>query len=270
MKKISGIVIFVELVIVVLAIWDHFAAPEAFRPLDFTEGLEIVVATISIGLVGVIATVTASFDQFEGKLRDAHLTVEAMASRSFLCTAVHEREFYALWAAQFASGTQNIDITHLGAHPPSSKQSVSQDGYFDNFPRAVKKSDATIRRVERITSHKLDWIQKLIDELGSNKAPRFSLAAFEDKAGDGEMPFAISVNRIDDRYGWIVAMAEQRSTQGTRDLFITSPPGVELLGTYFTERLWNQSTPLVESGIVNTRNWERLLDQYKRPQDASN
>jgi len=167
----------------------------------------------------------------------------------------HERDFYSLWAAQITTAQNNIDVTHLGPKPPQIRHGKEESKYFNDMKKLYRESRAQIRRIERLTPEKIPWIKKLVADFGG--ANNFSLRVYRDPIKD-EMPAAMSVCRIDDRYAWIVAMAEQESTSNYRDLLIMGKEGVDLIRLYFQARLWNRSVPIIDHGVVKD-GWEREL-----------
>jgi hypothetical protein len=175
-----------------------------------------------------------------------------------VCFPSHERDFYSLWAAQIATAQNNIDVTHLGPRPPQNRHGNEESKYFSDMKKLYMESSAQIRRVERLTPDKISWIQKLVKDFEG--VSNFSLGVYRDPF-EGEMPAALSVCRIDDRYAWIVAMAEHESTANYRDLLITGREGVDMVRRYFQDRLWNRSIVILDHGSAKEGWEEELLEE---------
>jgi hypothetical protein len=175
--------------------------------------------------------------------------LEAVVDKMCLCMPFHEREFFSLWPTHVDLAQNNVDVTHLGRRPPHNRSGEPEQVYFDGLKRLYKKSKAQIRRVERLTAEKKPWIKKLVDEFKG--VQNVSLAVYRDGM-DSEMPAAISVCRVDERYAWIVALVEHESTGKYRDLLLTHPDVVNLVKRYFQERLWERGVVVLDHGEVKS------------------
>ncbi len=261
MRVPTWVALAIELVILVYAAYDIFAPTGAWRPFQLPEGMNVALASVAIAMTAIVLTTHVETAARAADLKNSGRIAEALAQRGSLCTTVHEKEFYSMWPAHFAAAQRNVDITHLGGGMPNKRQSRTEDAYYAMLAKLVKGSSADIRRVERVTDAKLPWIQRLITDLG--KSPKFSLALYEEDVQDGEMPLALSVSRVDSKYGWIISLAEERSTRGSRDLLVCDPDAVNMLAAYFTERVWKRSTLVVNKGRLLEGVWNEIQAKYK-------
>jgi hypothetical protein len=223
-----------------------------FRPLPAGMGLGVT-------LIAATMAVTLAVVQRERRDQRAERTKrsswDVLSERLSASAPFHEREFYSLWAEQMTNAQNNVDVTHLGPRPPQNQHGRVERKYFQDLRRLCKESRAQIRRVERLTPEKVPWIRQLVSELsGLNN---FSLRVYRDPSPD-EMPFALSVCRVDDRYAWLVAIAEHQSTSSFRDLLVTGHDSVDLIRRYFQERLWNRSAEIIDRGQLKP-DWEKEL-----------
>ena len=114
-----------------------------------------------------------------------------MASHVSLSVPFHERDFYALWSMQVKNAKNCIDVTHLGTYPPQGRKGPDERAYFDGMLKIYKESHANVRRVERYSPEKEEWIASLVR--GFNDQSHCSLAIYKDPSTD-EFPFAVSVS----------------------------------------------------------------------------
>lgn len=216
-------------------------------PPGMGTAIGVITATMAVVLLVLVDESRARINE-----RSRQDLLHAIATNVSLVLPVHEREFYALWPGQVRSAMHNIDVTHLGVRPPQFRHGGEEETYFRNLEQIYQSSGAQIRRVERLTEEKLPWIKQLITQF--SQMDNVSLAVYRDPFPD-EMPAALSVCRVDDRFAWIVALAEHESTTGYRDLLLTGKHSVALVARYFHERLWQRSVVIVNRGTVRA-DWE--------------
>ena len=232
-----------------------------FAPADWSiprlpPGGGLTLALVAATMAFTLAVVDQERrDREEAKQRGA--VGSAAVERLTAALAAHEREFFALWPTQVASALNNVDVTHLGPRPPQAKHGAEESQYFADFKKMVKGTKAEVRRVERLTFEKVGWLKTLVEQLG--KQPNFSLRGYLDPSQE-DLPFALSVSRVDLRVAWIVAMAEHTSTVNYRDLMITGADAVQLVAHYFNVRLWDRGIKIIERGEV-VPNWEEEVQR---------
>ncbi len=226
-------------------------APTSWQFIYMVKGMGIALSVISATMMLVLATV-----DLESRTREAqasNVLVNAIAQRVSVSLPFHEREFFALWPEQVKRAQNTVDVAYLSPRPPNAT-SGAEGEYFSALSHVYKSSTAHVRRVERLTEAKVDWIHSLVSQF--NGIQNISLAIYRDPLeSDHEMPAPLTVCRVDDRYAWLVAIAEHQSTGRFRDVLLTGRDVVDLISKYFQERLWDRSTVIIERGKV-LENWE--------------
>lgn len=252
MKGLRIFILIGEIVGFIYGVYSELA-PDDWYFTKLPDGMGLAIALIAMAM---IPQLLAEYSQNETQEK-TFLFLEKLCAESGKALAFHESDFYEMWRSQMASAEKNVDVTHLGLKPPSLSHGQMQKDYFENYKKVVKTCPAQVRRVERDTVHKRLWIIDLLKMMNGLK--NFSLAIYHDPWEEKEMPAALSVCRIDDKYAWLVAMAEHQSTTEVRDLLITNPQAVALVRAYFQNRLWNGSQVLLEHG-----NLTQLGEEYMR------
>lgn len=228
--------------------------PEDFPLTYLPAGMGGAITLISTTMALAILVIK---QEREARLRQ-HPTSEiwrTLCSRVAMVVPTHERSFYQLWRTQVQTAVNNVDVTHLGRRPPQMNHGRSEKAHFADLRSCYRASKAQIRRVERLTKEKLCWIEQLVSDFKG--LGNVSLALYADPS-DGDMPAALSVCRVDDTYGWIIAMAEHESTSKYRDLMLTGAEGIDLIRRYFQERLWNRSIVILDHG-EEAPDWKNKL-----------
>lgn len=249
------IVIVIEILMVIVGLVEDFS-DEKLQFLGLPKGIGVALSMIAITMVAFLFKSlqegkerALGWDELKGDFD----YLKILAQKGGYCAALHEREFYFLWKKQFNEGQNNIDITHMGSSPPRNL-SNPQIAYFDDMMNMVKESKCNIRRVERLSPQKREWIEKVYNNLLNQT--NFSLSLVVEKSSF--MP--ISVSRIDDKYAWIVALSQAESTRNYRDILITDKNVISLITGYYQEKIWNNSVKLIERG-KSTGNWQIIKNQ---------
>lgn len=240
----------VQIIATAYGLMNEFQYPDALVQLP--RGMGISIAIISTTMSAVLMHVEKEIRTRE-KAQARETVMENVSHRLSACVTMHEQEFYALWPEQVRRARNNVDITHLGNRPPRTRNGIAESAYFGELKKVYRATNATIRRVERYSPEKEMWIDELIRNLSN--LPNFSLAVYVDPLSD-EMPAALSVCRIDNKYAWIIAAAEHESTGSVRDILLTGPDSTDLIRCYFQQRLWARSTIVVDHGVIVDRDWK--------------
>lgn len=252
MKAYSIFLFIAQAAAVVYGLYNELA-PAGF-PKNLPAGMGLGVALIG-GTMSLVLLYAEREREGRQKQMDDGALFRQISNRLAACLTVHEREFYALWPEQVRRAMNNVDITHLGLLPPRIKNSPSESEYFSDLRRIYKSTRATIRRIERYSNDKKEWINKLAKEFEG--VANVSLAVYQDPF-DTSMPAAMSVCRIDDRYAWLIAVAEHESTGNFRDLMLTGKDSVDLVRRYFQDRLWSRGIVVLDRGKL-CHDWEKRL-----------
>lgn len=228
-----------------------------FTYLSKSQGLSLAIISFTMSLVLI-----ALEKEREGRKNEdsTNLLTKKFLDHAGLCMPYHEGEFYSLLPLQIQNAKNNVDITHLGLKPPSMRNGEPEKNYFDRIKDIYSKSNAKIRRVERFSNLKKDWIEGLVKTFRNNT--KFSLAIYQDGSNE-ELPHALSVCRVDENYAWIIALSEHESTANYRDLLLTGKESVLLFKDYFNKRLWDRSVIIIENGKV-TDEWAVIKKQLEK------
>jgi len=229
-------------------------APQSWPLGALPEGMGLGLSLIS-ATMGLTVLLVEQERQERTKQADSASAWERVAETITAILPVHERDFYSLWPAQVRSARYNVDVTHLGPRPPKKRHGMEEKYYYDSIRELFANCTAHVRRVERYTTAKKEYLSEMATQFSG--VDNFSLRALKDPSTE-DMPFALSVSRVDDRFAWIVAMAEHESTTKYRDLMVTGRDSVDLLSRYFQNRLWERSITILENGELNAA-WESEL-----------
>ena len=253
MKIITRLLISLEFLTALFGAYDEIA-PESWPFRYLPKGMGTALSLISVTMMVVLLNVELDRQQREAN-SDATL-FRAISQRMSASLPFHEREFFAIWPEQVRRAQDTVDVAYLSPRPPPTVGSGAQEQYFGAIHKIYKASNAHVRRVERLSSEKRDWLRRLVrDFTGLHNV---SLAVYRDQI-DAELPAPISVCRSDDQYAWLVALAEHESTGKYRDVLLTGSDVVGLIRTYFQNRLWLRSTVIINRGQVQ-QDWEKELD----------
>lgn len=254
MKLLRSFVLICEVLGICYGVYSELA-PDEWPLTELPKGMGLAVALIALAMIPQIISEKVQ----SANLEKSFSLLERLCAESGKALAFHESDFYDMWRSQMARAEKNVDVTHLGLKPPSLAHGQRQKDYFENYHKIVRSCVAQVRRVERVTEYKHQWIVGILRKMTGVR--NFSLAVYDDPWQGKEMPAALSVCRIDDKYAWLVAMAEHQSTTEVRDLLITNTQAVDLVRTYFQNRLWNSSQILLEHGVL-TKLGQKFIEQH--------
>lgn len=249
MRLISRLWLGITFLALIYGLYQEFASVFPILPLAYLErGGGLLLAIVS----GTMAlTLQVLEEERNERLKDRQHAEDYRRVFTSISSAIamHDRDFMALWPEQIARAKESVDVTNLMAVPPANLDERTPEAvFFKDLRRSYQDCGARIRRVERVTPAKHDWIRWLVAEMKG--LPNVSLALYVD-ASDGPLPQTVSVCRVDGQYAWIIALAEHQATTKTRDILLMGSENVELVRRYFETRLWSQSTPVVTNGRVD-------------------
>ena len=172
-----------------------------------------------------------------------------------------EDQFYAKIKTLIQKSNTNIDLSHMSIKAPISKNGSIQKSYYDSLKSLSKKSNSHIRRVERFSKEKINWIEKMISDYDG--IINFSLYIYIDPSTElknSEMSSVLSIQRIDDEHLFIVALNEHTSIKAARDIYFHSKELTKYLIDYFQIRIINHSICIIENGKFNEQAWINIKD----------
>ena len=169
---------------------------------------------------------------------------------------IYEEEFYSKFKQLVSQASISVDITHLGLSPPMTRENTQQGDYYKDFADLCRKSRANVRRVERISKEKIEWIESLINKVEG--VVNFSLYCILDlNVRPNEMSESISVQRVDEHL-FLIALTEHRSTSKPRDIYIRSKQLNEYFKNYYETRLVQSATLIIKDGRLFKEEWEKM------------
>ena len=170
---------------------------------------------------------------------------------------LYEEEFYSKFKQMILQATISVDITHLGLTPPLQRKDSLQSDYYKNLYDVYKKSKATIRRVERVSVEKIEWIEGLLNKMEG--LVNFSMFCLVDNEKElAEMSDYLSVQRVDEEHVFFVAVTEHRSTSKPRDIYIKSKRLGEYFLNYYETRLIRKSLQVMKDGKMVPDSWNKI------------
>lgn len=172
---------------------------------------------------------------------------------------LYQEEFYGRFEAEIAKAQRTVDITHLDVQLPGvqANRNSQTEKYFKNFSKIIKQHpNIAFRRVERCSPAKLEWVEQLASQLQGKS--NFSLAFLDTTSSEPKLP-EVSVQIIDSKRVFVVAVGRHSDNHGYRDLVIVDENIARLWLSYYDEVLWNRSIVIIQSGRLD----EAMLKGYR-------
>jgi hypothetical protein len=132
--------------------------------------------------------------------------------------ALRQDQFYSDFHLDISMATAAVDISHLDIRPPLDAALPGSETrrYYDDFARTVRtRGNVRFRRIERVSRQKREWLEHLVDEFTGRA--NFSLACLVTPEEDRKIG-AISVQLVDARKVYLVAIREHSSAHAVRDI----------------------------------------------------
>lgn len=171
-------------------------------------------------------------------------------------THLNEQSFYSQLEYIISNeAITRVWISYMHDQRPSNLIGTKQYQYYSNFKKLVKKhQDVTFKRLILASVDALEWIAEIATELEGQQ--NFNLAVYVD-GGDSRASRPLSIQCIDDKYTFLVAVHEEEQTSGRRDILVKD---VEFTGK-FSKRyseLYDCSVSIVEAGKFDRERFEKL------------
>ena len=235
--------------------WFVFGArpPEA-NFMFFQFGILFLFITVMLG-IGEISKKT-----LKDAVQNTNEAVDRLARKIPNTRALLQDDFYTEFRKKVGSALKTVDMTHLDtASPQSYALSNTITGeYYANFADMVrKKTDVDFRRVERVSVEKKDWIERIVRELGGQV--NFSLSVLTPDDPTEKLPH-ISVQIIDGKDVFLVAVAMHKTSHNFRDMSITDERSAEIWRNYYDNTLWEKSERVIDRGKINEVNLKRVRE----------
>lgn len=161
---------------------------------------------------------------------------------------LRDDEFYLDFLNHAQRATSYVLISYFAPHPPDVQSNDNLRRYYDDIENVMRRNPGTtFRRLVRRTTENALWAQTLCQRLQGY--PNVSVASISDQHESREMPLAMSVQVIDDRYVWLVAIESHLRSGQYRDLFIDDPLVAKAMVKYY-DKLWDIGTLFMNAGHV--------------------
>ena len=168
-----------------------------------------------------------------------------------------EEQFYNHFLSAAKEAQNSVLIAYLATYPPTDIQYRYRSRYYKAMVGLMKqRTNVHFQRVIRASASNEHWVAELLRDLRNRPTSDVALLN-RDLPDEFEMPLALSVQVVDDRFVWIVASSSHEDRQGVRDLFIESTELAAVMRGYY-ERIWTLSTLLLDHGRLTERG-EQLL-----------
>lgn len=169
-----------------------------------------------------------------------------------------QNEFYVHLEKNIISAERAVYLTFLDQSPPTKYglQSSETYKYYRKLKQLIRgKNEINFRRVELFSEEKIDWLEKLIKDFGDSK--NFSLRVLCTEHAEAPSSL-LSIQTIDGKKTYCVAVAEHQSDHKKRDIYLSSPEATDLWNRYYEEKLWSPSISIIDRGEVNWETWEGI------------
>lgn len=168
------------------------------------------------------------------------------------CEFLSDSKFYSHFSHEARQAESNVNICYFAPYPPDSTNHKERKKYYEEIISTIKKKpEVKFRRIIRNTPANKEWIKEIISEF--KNVPNFDLRIINDCPDDNiKMPHALSVQIIDTRKCWLVAIESHEKEGPFRDLYIEGDEIGKSLTGYFN-RLWSMSDEIISSGRLTGR-----------------
>jgi len=159
---------------------------------------------------------------------------------------LRENEFYKDFLGQCVRAEHFVNISYYAPRPPEIGGSVERVKYYREIAGVMRNNINTrFRRIVRDTPANRQWVLSLIEDLVDTT--NCSIALIDDFDETVEMGRALSVQIVDGKIAWLVAIAEHGGAEIYRDIAIENAEVTNMLNKYF-DRLWQLSRIIFEPG----------------------
>lgn len=170
-----------------------------------------------------------------------------------------EKEFYKEFLGHCVKAKHYVKICYFSPVPPDHGARESRKEYYKRLlTEMTANPDATFKRIIRDTHANREWADEMVAHLA--EATNFSLALLKDLDSEKEMPLALSVQIVDDRNAWLVAVSEHSDSSVYRDVGVENEILVEVLNKYF-DRLWSLSRVAFKPGDTTAHAHKLIFEE---------
>lgn len=157
-----------------------------------------------------------------------------------------ENQFYKEFLGCCVSASHYINICYFSPRPPAVGGGTERVLYYSRIASVMQDNPGTrFRRLVRDTEANRKWVLELAEALSGTH--NCSIALLRDQDQSVELAYALSVQVVDGRVAWLVAIAEHSGAEFFRDIAIENEQVAGMLSKYF-DRLWQQAEVVFKPG----------------------
>lgn len=166
---------------------------------------------------------------------------------------ISDKDFYLDFAHQLSKAESVASICYFSPNPPNEDNHEERKKYYKETKKIIKaKRAVNFRRIVRNTPQNIVWVKELIENFSNE--PNFHLAIIDD-SGSQRMAQALSVQVIDRKHTWFVAIEDHERSSHYRDLYVEGANCAIAMQGYFN-RLWLKSEQIIISGNLTPKGIE--------------
>jgi hypothetical protein len=215
---------------------------------------------VEFGCLGIMVALVLSDIRQQGKEATDQFREALRQYTPLQVRPLKENEFYKEFLGHCISAKHYVKICYFAPLPPQHGAPAVREKYYRTLPRVMKANpDTTFKRIIRDTDANRVWAYALVSDLLT--ATNCSVALLKDLDASKEMPLALSVQIVDERDAWLVAVGEHAGSAMYRDVALENEVLVSVLDRYF-DRLWNLSRVVFKPGDSATAAHKAIFEEY--------
>lgn len=243
----------VEIALLILQLVDSISLK--FFSDTNTAFRQLLAAQVAILIIYTILRLSAE----RSALHDIGTRINDIIGCKAVASAINQEDFYSRYNRFMTSANHFVGVTHLAKTPPNPMKCSVQELYYKSFFNLVKKrSNVAVHRVERATKEKREWLERIVRELKGRK--NFSLFCILTNDSSEFLP-SISVQIVDDKHTFLVAVSKHDNHGGNRDIYIQDREVTEIWRAYFDRQLVKNSIAVIRDGTLDEVNWAKVKEE---------
>ena len=160
---------------------------------------------------------------------------------------IRDDEFYIQFLAEAKMAKNDVNIMYLSPTPPGHTNNRERSEYYKSMTSLIRKTNnVRFNRIVRITQANKEWITNLL--LQFDGSANVYIAGYKDHETI-DNPLALSVQIIDQKQSWLVAVGSHERQGAYRDIYIESNEFGEAIQKYYN-RIWSRSDVLMNAGNI--------------------
>jgi hypothetical protein len=171
-----------------------------------------------------------------------------------------EHDFYPEFLAAIKRATRRVDIMYLARAAPDATRRQERQRYYEELVGTMSALPrVNFRRIIRNSDSNKQWLSQLLPRLAT-ECPNADVGLLREP-GSEEMPLSLSVQLIDSKQTWLVALETHEGSSGYRDIYLESPEFNSAMSTYY-DRLWARSECLLNQGRL-TAAGQAVVEEFR-------